>query len=98
VAPTILGKPQKLPNRMLYWEFHEGASKQSVRWGDWKAVRLFPGGSLELYNLSDDEPEQYNIAAKHPEVVAAIEGYLKTARTESPEWPMRERRQKKNKK
>lgn len=49
--------------------------------GQWKAVRLRPGAPLELYNLREDIGESTNLAADHPEVIARIEAYLKTART-----------------
>ena len=55
--------------------------------GDWKAVRLKAGEPLELYNLKTDMGEKENVAAGNPEVVAKIEEYLKTARTESEAWP-----------
>ena len=42
---------------------------------------------LELYDLSVDLGETKDIAAEHPKVVAAIEEYLATARTESKEFP-----------
>ena len=35
-----------------------------------------------------DLGESHDVAAAHPEVVAKIEAYLKTARTESSHWPM----------
>ena len=57
--------------------------------GDWKAVRLQPGAPLELYNLKTDLGEKQNVAAQNPEVVAKIEAYLKTARTESEHWPIK---------
>ena len=57
--------------------------------GQWKAVRLKPGEPLELYDLGADVSESKNIAAAHPEVVAKIEAYLKTARTESARWPLK---------
>jgi len=43
---------------------------------------------LELYNLKDDISEEHNIAASHPDVIARIEACLKTARTDSPKWPL----------
>jgi arylsulfatase A-like enzyme len=52
------------------------------RIGDWKAVRLAPTQPLELYDLKADRGETHNVAADHPDVVARIEAYLKTARTE----------------
>ncbi len=90
-APTLLGEPERQEkHEFLYWEFHEGkASKQAVRMGQWKAVRLAPGKPLELYDLSADIGEEHDVAAEHPDVVAKIEAYLKTARTESEYWPLR---------
>jgi hypothetical protein len=55
--------------------------------GNWKAVRLKPAEALELYDLASDGRETRNVAASNPEVVAKIESYLKTARTESARWP-----------
>jgi arylsulfatase A-like enzyme len=57
--------------------------------GDWKAVRPQAGAPLELYNLKTDLGEKENVAQKNPEVVAKIEAYLKTARTESEQWPIK---------
>ena len=57
--------------------------------GDWKAVRPQAGELLELYNLKSDVGEKQNVADKNPEVVAKIEAYLKTARTESARWPIK---------
>jgi len=88
MLPAILGKPQK-SHEFLYWEFHEGGFKQGVRMGDWKAVRLAPGQPLELYDLKTDIGEKNNVAGEHPDVVARIEEYLKTARTDSMEFPIR---------
>ena len=87
VLATLLGQTQK-PHEFLYWEFHEQGSKQAVRMGDWKAVRLAVGQPLELYDLSKDLGETNNAAQANPAVVAKIENYLKTARTESPRWPL----------
>jgi arylsulfatase A len=56
--------------------------------GEWKAVRLGPGEPLELYNLDEDIAEKQNVAAQHPDVIAKIETYLKTARTHSENWPV----------
>jgi arylsulfatase A-like enzyme len=85
ILPVLLGKEMK-PHEFFYWEFHEKGSKQAVRMGDWKAVRLAINKPLELYNLKNDIGETNNVAAAHPEVVEKIERYLKTARTESPRW------------
>ena len=71
----------------FYWEFHERGFQQAVRMGNWKAVRLASGKPLELYDLVTDPHEARDVATSHPDVVASIERYLRTARTESAQWP-----------
>jgi len=73
----------------FYWEFHERGFQQAVRMGRWKAVRLKSGDPLELYDLEADPREERDIAGANPDVVARIELYLKTARTESQRWPVK---------
>ena len=73
----------------MYWEFHERGFQQAVRMGEWKAVRLKKDAPLELYNLTSDPGEQHDVAAANSKVIAQIESYLKTARTESARWPMK---------
>lgn len=87
ILPTLLGKKQS-PHEFFYWEFHEKGSKQAVRMGDWKGVRLSLSKPLELYNLKTNLGETNNVAVAHPDVIAKIEAYLKTARTDSPKWPL----------
>lgn len=82
----IQGKAIAIPDRFMYWEFHEGGFYQAVRWKDWKGIRKGLEGKLELYNLSKDISEEYDIASKHPEIVKSLEKYLVEARTESPYW------------
>ena len=89
MLPTLLGQPQTNRHDFLYWEFHERGFQQAVRMGDWKAVRLKLGAPLELYNLKTDIGEKDNVAASNPEVVAKIEAFLKTARTDSEQWPIK---------
>jgi arylsulfatase A-like enzyme len=89
VLPTLLGRAQTNHHDFLYWEFHERGFQQAVRMGDWKAVRPQPGEPLELYDLRTDEGEKQNVAAQNPQVVARIEEYLKTNRTDAAEWPIK---------
>jgi hypothetical protein len=44
---------------------------------------------LELYDLQADPGETRNIAAQHQDIITRIETYLKTARTDSKEFPIR---------
>ena len=76
-------------HEFLYWEFHERGFQQAVRMGRWKAVRLKLDAPLELYDLQADPAEERNVADANPEVVARIDAYLKTARTDSARWPVR---------
>jgi len=91
--PALLGKPQKRPP-FLYWEFHERAFVQAVRMGKWKGVRYGTAEPLELYDLAADIGETKDVAAQHPDIVARIEAYLATARTDSPHWKSREHKPK----
>ncbi len=90
IVPALLGRAQP-KHEYLYWEFHEGSSKQAIRMGKWKAVRLAPSRPLELYNLEADIGERYNIAGRHPEVVAQAKELLSQARTNEPAWPLSDR-------
>jgi arylsulfatase A-like enzyme len=85
---ALIGRAQPT-HPFFYWEFHERGFQQAVRMGDWKAVRLSKDAPLELYDLSNDEAEANDVAAAHPEVVAKIDAFLETARTESERWPVR---------
>ena len=95
IAPVLLGTGTVKPHEFLYWEFHEQGSKQAVRMVNWKAIRNKLGGPLELYDVAKDVGEKENVADRHPEVIAKVEAYLKTARTESKEWPLRVGKEKK---
>ena len=88
IAPTITGRGTPKTHEFLYWEFHEGGTVQAVRHGNWKGIRPAPGKPLQLYDLATDLRETNNVADKNPDIVAKIETYLKTARTESKEFPI----------
>jgi arylsulfatase A-like enzyme len=89
MLPTLVGGVQTNQHEFLYWEFHEGGSRQAIRMGDWKAVRPAVGKPLELYNLKKDLEEKKDVAGENTNVVARIEEILKTARTESEPWPLK---------
>ena len=75
----------------FYWELHEGASLQAVRFGDWKAVKNGLSAKTELYDLKADAGERTNLAADQPGLVAKAEALFQSARTEHPDWPLRDR-------
>jgi arylsulfatase A-like enzyme len=89
VLPSLLGRDQpEIEDRYLYWEFFEGGFQQASRWRDWKALRRERGGKLELYDLSADLGEQNDLAGSRPMIVEKFEGFFRSARTESPAWPL----------
>lgn len=89
ILPTLIGKEQK-QHEYLYWEFHEGSSKQAVRMGDWKAVRRAPSKLIELYNLKTDITEKNDIAEEHPDIVAKATEIFDIVRTDEDLWPLRD--------
>lgn len=87
--PALRGEPQP-KHDALYWEFHEGGTKQAVLLDQhWKGVRLRPSAPLEVYDLTKDPGEMNNLAASEPEIARRIEKLLATARSENPDWPIR---------
>jgi arylsulfatase A len=96
LVPCLLGENAagrtQRKHEFLYWEWHPydwgkgqnvpNGLTQAVRTGNWKAVRPRGGRPLELYDLSKDLGEAHDVAEENPEVVARIEGYMKSARVE----------------
>lgn len=91
LAPTLFGKQQK-PRPFLYREFAGYGGQQSIRAGDWKAIRQnMAKGQLktELYNLHDDIGETKDVASDNPEVVARLENLMKQEHVPSEMFPLR---------
>jgi len=91
MAPILTGQlAQQQQHGYLYWEFYEQGSKQAVRAGDWKAVRMpMFTGKTELYNLGQDLGEANNIAAMHPGIVKQMEAMMKDAHRPNENWKVR---------
>ena len=90
LATFLKGGPA--PRRdYFYWELHEQGSIQAVRWGNWKAVKNGPSQPIEIYDLQADVGETKNLAADDPDLVTQAEQLMKSARTEDPNWPMRDK-------
>ncbi len=89
-VPTLLGKGRQAQHEYLYWEFYEQGSRQSVRFGDWTAIRepMFDG-DVKLYNLSNDLAQSNNVAGDNPEVVARAIGFMEQAHQPNKNWTPR---------
>lgn len=91
LAPSLLGKRQS-PRPYLYREFSGYGGQQSIRVGDWKAIRtkLAQGKVVtQLYDLKQDISESNDVAENHPEVVARLSQLMKEQHVPSPLFPLR---------
>jgi arylsulfatase A-like enzyme len=90
-VPALLGRPssEQAPHEFLYWEFHErGFSQAALYQGRWKGIRERSlSAPLALYDVQNDVAEKVDVATQYPEIAARIDAYLKTARSESADWP-----------
>ena len=90
LVPTLIGKSQPARD-FLYREFSGYGGQQSVRVGDWKAIRqqLRKGKVVtELYNLADDIAEQHDLAADHPDRVKTLEAIMRREHAPSQLFPL----------
>lgn len=90
MAPTLLGKTQS-PRPFLYREFPSYGGQQSVRVGDWKAIRqnMSKGNlEIELYNLATDIGEQKNVAKANPKIVAQLAEIMAREHAPSDDFPL----------
>ncbi len=91
MLPTLRGETQ--PEReFLYREFNGYGGQQSIRVGQWKAVRQnINRGKLRvhLYNMVDDISESDDVADQHPEVVKELAEMMASVRTPSPLFPLK---------
>lgn len=88
---TLKGQRQ-VEREYLYREFPSYGGQQTIRVGDWKAVRqnMSKGNlEIELYNIADDISEKNDVAADYPAVVARLEKMMTEVRTPSKMFPLK---------
>lgn len=91
MAPTLLGESQP-PRPFLYREFPSYGGQQTIRVGDWKAVRqnMSKGNlEIELYNIAEDIGETNNVADEHPEIVERLARMMAEQHEPSEIFPLR---------
>ena len=78
-------------HEFLYWEFHENGFHQAALYqGRWKGIRNgSPTAALRVYDLQEDIGEKQDLATQRPDIAEKLASYLKSARSESPDWPIR---------
>ncbi|MDB5336484.1 MAG: sulfatase [Planctomycetaceae bacterium] len=94
-VPELLSSQIKQPtHELLYWEFHEGGFNQAALYqGRWKGIRERSlSAPVVLYDLQNDIGDRTNVATQHPDITARIDAYLKTARSDSVDWPANSRK------
>jgi arylsulfatase A len=91
LLPTLLGQSQE-ERAFLYREFPSYGGQQSIRVGDWKAVRQnMSRGNLtvELYNLREDISESKDVAAEHPDLVQKLTAMMAEQHVPSRLFPLK---------
>ncbi|MFN9638982.1 MAG: sulfatase/phosphatase domain-containing protein [Pirellula sp.] len=94
ILPTLLGQSRSQKTREYH--YREAAPAQALRQGDWKIYRDAPGEPTELYNLRLDLGETHDVSNEHPEIVARLGQLMAQAHVESPDFPLKPKKQKNN--
>jgi arylsulfatase A-like enzyme len=87
LVPYVAGAVEGSPHETLFWR---QGHHQAVLHGDWKLIRADrPQNGRWLFHLAEDPTERENLAADHPERVAALEALLDAHNAEQAEalWP-----------
>ncbi|MFM1943489.1 MAG: hypothetical protein RI897_2471 [Verrucomicrobiota bacterium] len=81
--PALLGQPQRLPDRPLYFVRREGNANyggktiEALINGPWKILQDSPWQPLELYNLESDPEETNNLRDTNPDVFSQMSASLR---------------------
>ncbi|EDM28522.1 putative secreted sulfatase ydeN precursor [Lentisphaera araneosa HTCC2155] len=79
----LLMQSGHLKERSLFWHYphyHKTKPYGAIRKGDFKLIEFFEDGSLELYDLKNDQSEKKNLAEKMPEKATELLKDLKAWR------------------
>lgn len=87
IVPTLLDQGNQAEHEYLYWEFYEQGSRQSVRFGNWVAIRQpMLTGDVQLYDVAQDIGQEADMAAQHPELVAQAKSFMEQAHQPHENW------------
>ncbi len=90
-APALLGQEQN-NKPFLYREFSGYGGQQSIRVGDWKAIRtnMNRGNTqVELYDLASDVAEEHDVSEDHPDRTEAMTAMMMEEHQASELYPLR---------
>jgi arylsulfatase A len=83
ILPLLKNPGAELDRSTLYWHyplkkphFLGGRSAGAIRQGDFKLIEFFDNGEVELYNLTEDVSEKYNLVEELPEKAAEMQKRL----------------------
>ena len=90
-APALLGQEQT-SKPFLYREFSGYGGQQSIRVGDWKAIRtkMNRGNTkVELYDLASDVAEEHDVSEDHPNRTEQMTAMMMEEHEASELYPLR---------
>ena len=89
IMPLLKNPKAELGRDTFYWHyplekphFLGGRSAGAIRQGNFKLIKFFDNGQVELYNLADDISEEHNLAAELPNKVSELQKRLAKWRAE----------------
>ena len=65
ILPTVVNPEQSI-HEYIYGEHFDN---RYVRWKEWKAVKDEKSDQWELYNITNDRTERFDLAQKHPDIL-----------------------------
>ena len=82
LLPLMTGQKKALERQAIFWHMPgylpaRQAPATAMRAGDWKLIKNYEDGSIELYNLAEDISEENDLAAKLPNKAAELQATLK---------------------
>ncbi len=87
LIPYLRGKNKSNPHDALFWRVC-GGMEYAMRKGDYKLVKTWAQDEHMLFNITEDEIEQFDIAAQHPDLVKEMIAEYKEwdAQMMEPRW------------
>ena len=76
---SLLHGSRELKRNNLYWHFpqyHTLQPHSAIRSGNWKLIKFYEEGKLELYNLETDPGETHDLSALEPEKTRKLHKFL----------------------